>query len=148
MYQAIGDSPQARVVDVVEQQPDLFVKSAAEFFMQNTMGAKRAYDTHRGPRVLVRYEDLRADTLGTMRRIYDTLDLPADDGQLARVVEKHSWENIPEDKKGERKFFRKATPGSWREDLTPEQVEVVERITAPVLREFYGGREKSGYDGA
>ena len=57
--------------------------------------------------------------------------------ELARVVEKYSWENIPEGKKGERKFYRKATPGGWREDLTPEQAQIVERITAPLLKELY-----------
>jgi hypothetical protein len=27
--------------------------------------------------------------------------------------------------------------GSWREDLTPEQVRTIERITAPLLNEYY-----------
>ena len=31
----------------------------------------------------------------------------------------------------------KATPGGWREDLTPEQARVVEKVTGPLLREFY-----------
>ncbi len=101
---------------------------------------KRSYEAHRGPNVLVRYEELRVDTLKTMKRIYSTLELPVDEEELARVVKKHSWENIPEEKKGEGKFYRKATPGSWREDLTPEQVEIIERITAPLLEEFYPAR--------
>jgi hypothetical protein len=87
--------------------------------------------------VLVRYEELRVDTLDTMRRIYSELGIAVDEKELARAVEKHSWENIPEEEKGEGKFYRKASPGSWREDLTPEQVEVVEKITAPLLKEFY-----------
>jgi hypothetical protein len=53
------------------------------------------------------------------------------------VVGKHSWENIPKEDKGEGKFYRKATPGGWREDLTPEQVRTVEEKTAPLLMEFY-----------
>jgi hypothetical protein len=75
-----------------------------------------------------------------LRRIYSTLGIPADEGELARTVEKHSWENIPEKKKGEGKFYRKAKPGGWREDLTPKQVKIVERIVAPVLEEFYSDR--------
>ncbi len=66
-----------------------------------------------------------------MKRIYSTLGMTADEGELAKAVEKHSWENIPEEEKGEGKFYRKATPGFWREDLTPEQAEKVEKITAP-----------------
>ena len=141
MHQLIGDSKQAEVADVVEREPDVFVESAVELLMRNMVGGKRAYEAHRGPKVLVRYEELLADTLGTMRRIFDTLGLPADEEELARVVEQHAWENIPEDEKGKGRFFRKGTPGSWREDLTPEHVEIVEQMAAPILEEFYADRE-------
>jgi hypothetical protein len=145
MYQLVDDSEhEAEVAGVLEQQPDQFVESAAKLLMKNMMGAKRAYEAHRGPKVLVRYEDLLADTLGTIRRIFDVLGLPADVEELGRVVEQHSWENIPEDEKGEGRFYRKATPGSWREDLTPEQVEIVEQIAAPILNEFYTEKNLAG----
>jgi hypothetical protein len=52
-------------------------------------------------------------------------------------VGQNAWEGIPEDEKGKGKFRRKAQPGSWIEDLTPEQARVVEEITAPLLKEFY-----------
>lgn len=87
--------------------------------------------------MLIRYEDLRVDTLGTMRRLYSTLGIPVDDEELKRVVVAHSWENIPQRDKGKGKFTRKATPGGWREDLTPEQARIVEETTEPLLREFY-----------
>jgi hypothetical protein len=64
--------------------------------------------------------------------------------ELSRVVEKHAWENVPEEEKGEGKFHRKAKPGGWREDLTPKQVKVVERITAPLLEEFYPAKGGEG----
>jgi hypothetical protein len=60
-----------------------------------------------------------------------------DQRELAQAVEKHSWENIPDEKKGEGKYYRKASPGSWQEDLTPDQVRTVETITAPLLDRFY-----------
>jgi hypothetical protein len=120
-----------------EQRPELFLESTAKLLMKNMVGAKRAYEAHRGPKVLIRYEDLLADTLGTMERICSTLEIPADQGELGRVIDEHSWEKIPEDKKGEGKFFRKAIRGSWRGELTPEQVQIVERMTAPILEEFY-----------
>jgi hypothetical protein len=69
-----------------------------------------------------------------------------DEGQLARVAGEHSWENIPEEEKGDGKFYRKATPGGWREDLTPEQARIVEGITTPLLEEFYP-EWKSGRSG-
>jgi hypothetical protein len=52
-------------------------------------------------------------------------------------VNKHSWENIPEEKKGKGKLRRKATPGGWKGDLTPQQVQIVEKATAPWIEKFY-----------
>jgi hypothetical protein len=123
----------------VDKDPDAFVKIWSTGYLHSIELAKQAYDAHKGRKVLVRYEELRADTLGTMRRIYSELGISVDEGELRRAVEKHSWESIPEEEKGEGKFYRKAAPGRWREDLTPEQVEMVERITAPLLEEFYPG---------
>jgi hypothetical protein len=97
----------------------------------------QAYRAHGGRKVLVRYEDLRADTLETMKRIYSALEIPVEEAELARAVEKNSWENIPEEDKGKGKKRRKAKPGGWREDLTARQVEIVEEITEPLLNEFY-----------
>jgi hypothetical protein len=117
--------------------PDTFAKQRARRYLEGMGKAKEAYDAHKGLKVLVRYEELRSDTLGAMKRMYSALSIEVDEGELERVIEKHSWENIPEDQKGQGKVFRKATPGGWREDLTPEQAEVVARITAPLLKELY-----------
>jgi hypothetical protein len=114
-----------------------FAEGRAKQYLKGMGNAKEAYDVHSGPKVLVRYEELRADALGTMTRMYSTLGVPVDESELAQVVEKHSWENIPEENKGEGKFYRKATPGGWKDDLTEEQAEMVERVTAPLLKELY-----------
>jgi hypothetical protein len=111
----------------------------AEAYRRNMEGARAAYEAHEGPKSLVRYEDLRADAPGNVRRICSELGLAVSDAELSRVVEKHSWEAIPEEKKGEGKFHRKASTGGWRDDLTPEQAGIVEEINAPILEEFYPG---------
>jgi hypothetical protein len=113
------------------------VESTATMYLRNVGNSKEAFDAHEGPKALVRYEELRADTLGTMRRMYAGLGIEVDEAELARAVQEHAWENVPEEEKGEGKFHRKATPGGWREDLTEEQAEAVERITSPLLEEFY-----------
>ena len=120
-----------------DHNPDGFIKTQAQRYVRNVSKARQAFDDHRGPRVMIKYEDLRARTLQTMRRLYSELEIDVDQAELARVVQKHAWENIPEEKKGPGKSNRKATPGGWREDLTPGQVEIVERVTAPLLKEFY-----------
>src|ERR671912_1915188 len=125
-----------RAESLAETNPNAFVRRHAEAYLQHVGSARQAYDAHEGRKVVVRYEDLRADTLGTMKRMYGELGVPVDGEQLARWVEKHSWENIPAEEKGQGKFYRKATPQGWREDLTPHQVRTVERITAPLLEEY------------
>jgi hypothetical protein len=114
-----------------------YARTRANSYAQQIGKTKQAYRAHGGRKVMVRYEDLRADTLNTMKRIYSALEIPVEEAELARSVQKNSWENIPEEEKGEGKKRRKAKPGGWREDLTPKQVEIVEEITAPLLNEFY-----------
>jgi hypothetical protein len=121
----------------VKERPVNFVKGRARVWLRDISKAVEAYRSHAGPKVLVRYEDLRANTLDEMRRICREIGIPAEEDDLASVVAKHSWEMIPEEEKGEGKFYRKAKPGSWREDLTPEQAKVVEQITSPLFKEFY-----------
>lgn len=137
------DEDTARRRRTAEKRPKVFVGKRAWAYRRGMENARRAYEAHEGPKVLVRYEELRADALGTMRRIYATLGIPADEGELVRAVEEHAWENVAEDRKGEGKFHRKAKPGGWREDLTPEQAAEVEKVTAPLLEEFYPGWERA-----
>jgi LPS sulfotransferase NodH len=119
------------------RNPNVYVRMRANSYVQQIEKTWQAYRAHGGRKVMVRYEDLRADTLQTMKRIYSELEIPVEEVELARSVEKHSWEKIPEEEKGEGKKRRKAKPGGWREDLTSRQAEIVEDITAPLLNEFY-----------
>jgi Sulfotransferase family len=130
----------SRKRNTADAKPRAFVRERARVYRRGVENAKRAYEAHRGPKVLVRYEDLRVNTLGEMERIYSSLGIPVDRQALARAVEKHSWENVPEEEKGRGKARRKAMLGGWREDLSPEQARVVERVTASLLEEFYPDR--------
>ena len=99
-----------RAESLAETKPNAFVRRHANAYLQHVGSARRAYEAHEGRKVVVRYEDLRADTLGTMKRMYGELNVPVEEARLAKAVEKHSWENIPEEEKGQGKFYRKATP--------------------------------------
>jgi hypothetical protein len=119
------------------RKADRIAVKRAEMYREYVGNSLKAYESHKGPKSLVRYEDLRADTPATMKRIYSELGIQIEESELKRSVEEHSWENIPEEEKGPGKFARKGRSGSWREDLTPKQARKVERITAPLLAEFY-----------
>jgi LPS sulfotransferase NodH len=126
-----------------DRNPNVYVRMRANSYVQQIEKSAQAYRAHGGHKVMVRYEDLRADTLETMKRIYTALEIPVEEAELARSVEKNSWENIPEQEKGEGRFHRKAKPGGWREDLTPEQAEIVEVVTGSLLRELYPVRSNA-----
>ncbi len=115
-----------------------FVRATANIYLRQMGAAKRAFDAYSGPKALLRYEDLRGNPLGEMRRLCLELGLPVKEESLVRAVEKHSWEKVPETEKGPGKFYRKAKPGGWSQDLNPRQIEIVESITAPLIDEFYG----------
>lgn len=118
------------------------VKMHVENNLETMSNARQAYDNHKGHKTLLKYEDLRADALGAMKRAVAELGLTVDEAELARVVERYSWENVPEEEKGQGKFYRKATPGGWREDLAAEEIEIIEEAFAPLIEEFYAGDKK------
>ena len=134
-WQKWGGGPGVRSLS--DKRPEAVARRSAKKYLRNMENARRAYEAHKGPKAVVLYEDLRADTLGAMRRLYSALGIEVDPDELARAVERHAWESIPEDMKGRGKFYRKASPGGWREDLTAKQAKIVEEITAPVMGEFY-----------
>jgi GT2 family glycosyltransferase len=123
------------------EKRDALTKRLSEDYFRAVSQVRKAYGVHPGRKTLVRYEDLRYDTAGTLAAMYVDLGVEFDGTRLEAAVAKHSWEQIPSIDKGKGKFYRKAQPGGWREDLSPEQVSIVEDITGPVLREFYGPGE-------
>jgi LPS sulfotransferase NodH len=122
----------------LERSDDELVGQLARNYVKNVSAVKEAYARHPdGAKVLVRYEDLRATPRDCVFHICDSLGIDVDRDQLEQAVERRAFENIPHEDRGQGKFYRRATPGGWREDLTPEQARTVEEITDPLLREFY-----------
>jgi hypothetical protein len=135
-YQLAG--PAQRAPDSLpDRKPDVYLKRRSELYMRQMEAARVAYETHPGPKTLVKYEDMLGDPLAAFARIHSALRISVERSELARVVQEHSWANIPESDKGAGKFYRKGIAQGWREDLTPAQVTVVEEIAGPVLEEFY-----------
>ena len=125
---------------LADSDPDAFVKKYVQVNRESMDNARKAYESHEGPKTLITYEGLRAETFSTMKRTLTDLDIDFDEAELSRVVKQHSWENIPEGEKGQDKFYRKATPEGWREDLSIGQIRIVEEAFAPLIREFYPDR--------
>jgi hypothetical protein len=119
-----------------EKDVQRYLRALSRQYVRQMGNGKKAFDEHEGRKIMVRYDDLRTRTLETMRDLCAALELSVTERRLAQVVEKHSFENIPQRERGEGKFYRKATSGGWKDDLTPEQAKIVEDITAPLIEEF------------
>jgi hypothetical protein len=109
----------------------------AKDYLRVVSKVQDAYEAHPGKKVLVRYEDLRHDTVNVLKEMYDVLEVEVDEAQIEAAAAKHSWERIPESEKGKDKFFRKAQPGGWRDDLSPDQIKLIEDVTGPLLSKYY-----------
>ena len=95
------------------------------------------HEAHRGPKSIVRYEDLRADTASALRRLLGDLDLHPDQPSIDEVCHRHAFERIPVSETGSGKFFRTANPGGWRETLPDGFREAVSAPLPPLLSQFY-----------
>ena len=118
-----------------------FTRHLAKEYSKVVSQVVAAYEAHPGRKTLVRYEDLRGDTVATLEAMYAELEIEVDRPALEAAVEKHSWENIPQSDKGSGKFYRKASPGGWREDLSQAQIDLIEEITGSLLLRFYQTEE-------
>jgi hypothetical protein len=117
------------VVRGIEPEERLdFLKQAAHKWVWRTEVVQEAYEAHRGPKLLVRYEELLAETHREMLRVMEWLGLST--AGLETSIDRHAFANAPS---GPREFARAARPGLWRENLTGEEQLVVEEIMAPTL---------------
>jgi hypothetical protein len=114
-----------------------FVVHSALKWLWRTEVVQAAIVEHPGPTLIVRYEQLRREPEHTLRQIVSWLGLAAPQEESAASVERNRFETWPET--GPAEFVRSAKPGSWRENLRPEEQAVLNELLAPKLREL-------GYD--
>jgi hypothetical protein len=114
-----------------------FIRERARTWAGDMSSIKRAFDAHPANlREMVRYEDLLADPTSNLERLTGWLGLGRSEQLLAEAVEANSFESIRSDKKGSTSFFRSATPGGWRRNMTAEEAMVLESTMRTQLREF------------
>jgi hypothetical protein len=110
------------------------VEDEARKWLWRTEIVERAFENHRGPKKLVRYEDLIADPHAGFSEIVTWLGLAPDEKMLRDIIERHAFANIPEDQRGATEFARSATPGAWRTNLSSAEQDVVHAVLGEKLR--------------
>ena len=120
-----------------------YVRRQARLWLNATNAVESAYAAHPEKlRFTVRYEDLRADTLDALRPLAAWLGLASDDAALRAAIEANAFEAIPRRLRGPGTPRRAATPGLWRENMTPAEQEAMNEIIGPKLAEL--GYEETG----
>lgn len=113
-----------------------FVVQSAHKWLWRTEVVEEAYREHTGPKRLVRYEDLLRDPHPHLREIFDWLGLEISDADLRELLARHSFDAVPDEQRGAKRFFRAATPGLWRQNLSAAEQDALEQLIGPKLREL------------
>lgn len=122
---------------VTEAGREALVRWQSAVWAYRTDVVRRVYEAQPPDRrVLVRYEDLVADTPRQLARICECLPVEASPATLAAVAERHAFTAVPEVEKGDTKEIRSACPGSWRDNLTPAEHAVMHEVMSPQLDHF------------
>jgi hypothetical protein len=88
-------------------------------------------------RILIRYEQLRGETVETMEDVCRVLEL--DPRPVPEVVERHRFERVPGSDRGPGRAVRQAAPGGWRDTLSPAEQAAMHEVMGDALEEFgYG----------
>ncbi|HEY7151412.1 MAG TPA: sulfotransferase [Solirubrobacterales bacterium] len=117
-----------------------FAGSEARAWLERTSAVERAFEAHPPElRWRLRYEDLRADTFGTLRPLVDWLGVRRSDAELKVAISENAFEALPPTRKGPGTQHRAATPGLWKQNMSPDERKAMEDVMGPKLAEL-------GYD--
>jgi hypothetical protein len=87
-------------------------------------------------RVLLRYEEVRADPVSGLERVCDLLGIEATQDQLERIARANEFSRVPESRKGAGQEIRRARPGGWSNHMTREEIVAMHEILGDKLDEL------------
>jgi hypothetical protein len=87
-------------------------------------------------RVLIRYEEMRADPVAALERICSMLGIEASREQLDEIAGTHSYSSVPKADKGAGREIRRAEPGGWTDHMTRQEIIEMHDILADKLDEL------------
>ena len=108
-------------------------------FMWNKINERidRAYQNHNSNlRLKVKYEELKQNTLAELRKIYDFIRVEISDEELVKKIETHDFKKIPESQRGKGKFYRAASTGSWKDNFSQEEQDLMNSIMGDRLKKM------------
>jgi len=119
------------------QDREKHIKKYSKGWAKTMEYMKNVFQKHNeGLKLLVKYEDLRFDTINELKKIYQFIKVNISDDDLKEIVEKYDFSNIPNSKKGAGKFTRFAKPGSWKQNFSEKEKEIMNTIMSKNLKDL------------
>ncbi|MDX8378195.1 MAG: sulfotransferase domain-containing protein [Mariprofundales bacterium] len=96
-------------------------------------------------RLVVRYEDMKAEPIKTFTRMANFLQLPTDRNMIETALKKCAFDKLQQQEKEKgfnekshkhESFFRKGIVGDWQQTLSQEQIERIVDDHREVMRRF------------
>jgi len=110
------------------------IKYQAELWVRVIEILSKAFNEHPAEsRLSVKYEDLLKNTFEELKKIYEFLEIDIPENELKKIVEEHSFENIPSKDKGPTKVTRSASPGKWKENFNEKEQSIIQKILEKTL---------------
>lgn len=121
--------------EMTPQERLAFIEERGAVWVQRSELLERAFGRlPERQRLLVRYEDARADAAPQLGRVLGWLGIDADAETCERDAAAMAFERVPASQRGSGQFARSATPGAWSANLTADEQAVMERVMGPRLR--------------
>ena len=114
-----------------------FIRRRGRTWVGDVASIERAYERHQPElRRIVRYEDLLGSPAESLEALVAWLGLRRSRQWVERSVEANAFESVASEQKGPKKFFRSATPGAWRDNMSDEEAATLEEIMGDSLRKL------------
>jgi Sulfotransferase family len=113
------------------------IRWQASVWLHRTEVVQETYArTDPGRRVLIRYEEMRADPISALMKICAVLGIDAGGDELDRIAAENEFSQIPQSSKGAGQEVRRARPGGWADHMSAEEIAAMHEILAEKLDEL------------
>jgi hypothetical protein len=125
---------------VTEDTRGTFIRNQAKIWKNRTELLFRTFDTYdKELKLKMNYEELRNKTKENLERIYEFIGIKIPHSEIESIVQKYTFENLPQEKTGSGKVTRSASPGKWKEHFSDKEQELMNQIMRQTLK-------KAGYE--
>jgi len=109
-----------------------FITSQAKFWTTYT---QKLLELHKSSHkvLLVKYENLLKNTFKELKTVYKFLEIKISDDKIKDIINKYSFEKIPQKQKGTGKFYRSAKTELWKKNFSPYEKKIMHDIMANTL---------------